>query len=73
MDKQDVKVYAGMVCFVLSILFGSLLLSYHMTKKSCIARAQIMDIPHQYGLFHGCMVQYNGKWLPISAIREAGF
>ena len=52
------------VIFVLSFFFTA----YHIKKHTCNLRAISFD-NHRYSLLAGCMVEHNGRWLPLENIR----
>lgn len=48
---------------IISVLYGS-------QVYSCASTAQVMNVNYRYGLFIGCMVEFEkGKWGPIQSVR----
>jgi hypothetical protein len=44
--------------------------AYFSEKATCKERAEKMQMRRDFGLFLGCMVEYQpGKWLPIESIH----
>ncbi len=39
---------------------------------TCSNRAELMGVEYSFATFQGCMVKYQGRWLPIEAIRDVG-
>lgn len=61
---------------LLGLLIGTMLLlalcagiSYVLGEIPCEAKADMMKLPHQYGLLEGCMVEVDGRWRPLESYR----
>ena len=48
----------GIILFILAILG----ISYALDKKVCNDRFATFE--HKYGLFSGCLIKINDKWIP---------
>ncbi len=51
--------------FMLFIIFIGL---FFFMKESCSQKAISFE-EHRFGIFQGCMVKHNNKWLPLENIR----
>ena len=38
-------------------------------RKSCAIVADQMGVPHQWGFWTDCMIQVNGRWIPLDSFR----
>lgn len=59
-------VFIGIVC---AVLIGAGVGGYALASWSCSSRAETMGIKHTFGLAQGCMVEWKGQWVPLSAVR----
>ena len=59
-----------MVSGIILIVIGIILISigFAMSAESCDQRTVGFE-SHKYGIFSGCMVKHNGRWLPLDNIR----
>lgn len=51
---------------IMMVLFSGGLYLYE--RVACGQRA-VSFVDYKFGFFSGCMVQHNGRWLPIDNIR----
>ena len=58
-------VVVGGFC-VVTPFFG---LAAWASYTTCHNRADLMEMPAEWGVLQGCMVKYNGKWLPLNNLR----
>lgn len=68
-DRMLDSFSGAMLLFVLAfaVIAGSVVaIQYPLSRASCSAKAEQMNMPHQYGLWTDCMVQdKHGRWWPI--------
>lgn len=55
---------------VVAIFPASFATAYYLTKASCLVQTSLMSVPSSFGLFSGCMIQVDGKWLPLENYRK---
>jgi hypothetical protein len=67
---DDWKFYTFMALSFCAIVVGIGLLGYWASSTDCRAKAQMMQMPHQYSFVAGCMVQTKSGWRPLGALRE---
>ena len=54
---------------VTTILIVILLVgAYFISKEACNQKARSFS-EHEFGIFQGCMVKHNNRWIPLENIR----
>jgi hypothetical protein len=69
--KEDVKFFGAIalgLVILISIVIGGV---YVGSAHSCSRRAGGLGVEHRYGLFEGCLVELNGRYVPIDNYVEA--
>jgi hypothetical protein len=64
MYKEEAWVVFGSIGLMVLILVGV----YLANSAACTAKSVSFE-DHDYGVFQGCMVKHNGRWLPLENIR----
>lgn len=64
MDKEFVCVTTVLIGLICLMVFGA----YLIDKKQCYTKYNDFQ-PEYVGLITGCMVQYNGKTVPVESLR----
>ena len=54
---------------VLGLLSASTAFTYTIESMQCSAVATEMGVPYKYGLFTGCLVKVEGKYIPLTNYR----
>ena len=42
---------------------------YLLSTWSCSAKADAMQLPHDYAVLQGCMIKVEGRWIPLESYR----
>lgn len=64
MDTEFIVVIAVLIGIISLMFFGA----YLMDKKQCYTKYNDFQ-PEYVGMITGCMVQYNGKTVPVESLR----
>lgn len=64
MDKEIKIIIAGVIGLICLMFFGV----YLIDKKQCYTKYSDFQ-PEYVGIITGCMVQYNGKTVPVESLR----
>lgn len=62
--NQDTKGFIVLIMLCVVVLAGT----YLFLKERCNQQS-ISFSDHKFGLFSGCMVKHNYKWIPLTNIR----
>ncbi len=62
--NEEVKILLAIL-----ILIGLMWVGVYFIKQEACNQRTVSFEDHRYGLFQGCMVKHNGKWLPLDNIR----
>lgn len=65
MTKQDVIFIASLLAVLALLLFGYI----KSCEVSCRSKAQKMGFECDWSIATDCMINVNGKWMPIKAYR----
>ena len=65
MTKQD-AIFIASLFAVIALLF---FICIKLDESSCRSKAQKMGFECDWGIEYGCMINVNGKWMPIKAYR----
>ena len=65
MTKQD----AIFIAILLAVIALLLFICIKSDEVSCRSKAQKMGFECDWGIEYGCMINVNGKWMPIKAYR----
>ena len=59
-----------LVIFLIMCVFTGIALfcGYHISKDACYSKYADFE-PEYHGLVTGCLVQYNGKTVPVESLR----
>lgn len=73
MDWDDVKAIGFLMgaVFLLVGLIGTLIIGVAvvMERKTCLATGSAMGGPHRWGFWTDCMIEVDGRWVPLSAYK----
>lgn len=64
MDTDFIVILAGLIGLICLMVFGV----YLIHKKQCYTKYNDFQ-PEYVGIITGCMVQYNGKTVPVESLR----
>lgn len=64
METEFIVVIAGVIGVICLVFFGA----YMTDKKQCYTKYNDFQ-PEYVGVITGCMVQYNGKTVPVESLR----
>lgn len=64
MDKEFIVMITGVIGVICLMYFGA----YLIDKKQCYTKYNDFQ-PEYVGIITGCMVQYNGKTVPVESLR----
>jgi hypothetical protein len=64
MDRLLVTFIGGTLAFVVLAVLGS----FWLVSATCHSQARAMRIPSSWGPLQGCIVQYQGTFIPIEAV-----
>jgi hypothetical protein len=62
--------FGGLFLFLVVLLGGTMAFSYYTGERTCAARWEQSGLESSFGLWQGCLVKVQGRWLPASTIRE---
>jgi hypothetical protein len=64
---EDTTELIIIIAFIMGLFFliivGTCFGVYYLEKKSCSEKAELMDVPWDYGFFKDCNYKINGKWI----------
>lgn len=66
MTKQD-KIFIASLFAAIALLFFTCI---KLDEASCRSKAQKMGFECDWGYVYGCMINANGKWMPIQYYRS---
>ena len=53
-----------------ALLFGVILAAAYAAETEKCTQQSVSFSNHKFGFFSGCMVEHNGRWLPLDSIRS---
>jgi hypothetical protein len=62
---------SGMMIIVVALLAVMLTILYFVKDEMCNQKSISFEA-HKFGIFSGCMVKHQGKWIPLENIRGFG-
>lgn len=68
----DVRAVWWILLWIITVAIaggGSFVGVYHLDKESCHRKAAAMGREWRFGILEGCLVQHNGRFVPIDTIR----
>lgn len=72
MDTEDWKLLGIGAVFFAVLIAGLVSFCMLAAQAGCSAQATQMNVPHTWGVWSDCMVQIDGKWVPLSNYRQVG-
>lgn len=64
MDRELRNVLGSFIGGAVLISFGA----YWLASASCDAKATAMETEHSFGILQGCIVKFQGRWIPLENI-----
>lgn len=69
MDRQEKGLLMGFFLFIVSIIFGTLLLCEVLSKRACTKVGKSMETSTIYLSMTGCMIEVDGRFIPYESYR----
>lgn len=60
---------AIVVLLIAGVFLALIMLGYQTEKMACEAIADAMSVRHKYSFWTGCMIEHDGKMIPLEALR----
>ena len=71
MNAEDLSFLAFMIGGLLALVVIAVGITYVVNGASCRATAEVMRVPARFSLLTDCMIEFEGRWIPLDSYRAA--